>query len=39
MTGLTAELAERSAGLSFDQLPDEVVAMARLCLLDWLGAR
>jgi 2-methylcitrate dehydratase PrpD len=37
MTGLTSELAERSAGLSFDQLPDDVVAMARLCVLDWLG--
>jgi 2-methylcitrate dehydratase PrpD len=37
MTGLTAELAERSAGLSFDRLPDNVVAMARLCVLDWLG--
>jgi 2-methylcitrate dehydratase PrpD len=30
-------LAERSAGLSFDRLPDNVVAMARLCVLDWLG--
>jgi 2-methylcitrate dehydratase PrpD len=37
VTGLTAELAERSAALSFDQLPDDVVAMARLCVLDWLG--
>jgi 2-methylcitrate dehydratase PrpD len=37
MTGLTSELAERSAGLSFDRLPDNVVAMARLCVLDWLG--
>jgi 2-methylcitrate dehydratase PrpD len=37
MTGLTAELAERSAELSFDRLPDSVVAMARLCVLDWLG--
>ena len=37
MTGLTSELAERSAGLSFDQLPDDVVAMARVCVLDWLG--
>ena len=37
MTGLTSELAERSAGLSFDQLPDDVVAMARRCVLDWLG--
>jgi 2-methylcitrate dehydratase PrpD len=37
VTGLTADLAERSAGLSFDRLPDNVVAMARLCVLDWLG--
>ncbi len=37
MTGLTSELAERSAGLSFEQLPDDVVAVARLCALDWLG--
>jgi 2-methylcitrate dehydratase PrpD len=37
MTGLTAELAERSAELTFDRLPDNVVAMARLCVLDWLG--
>jgi 2-methylcitrate dehydratase PrpD len=37
MTGLTLELAERSAALSFDQLPDDVVTMARLCVLDWLG--
>jgi 2-methylcitrate dehydratase PrpD len=37
MTGLTSELAERSAELSFDRLPDNVVAMARLCVLDWLG--
>ena len=37
MTGLTSELAERSAALSFDQLPDDVVAMTRLCVLDWLG--
>jgi 2-methylcitrate dehydratase PrpD len=37
MGGLTFDLAERSAALSFDQLPDEVVAVARLCVLDWLG--
>jgi len=37
MTGLTSELAERSAALSFDQLPDDVVAMTRLCVLDWFG--
>jgi 2-methylcitrate dehydratase PrpD len=37
MTGLTSQLAERSAELSFENLPDDVVAMARLCVLDWLG--
>ena len=37
MTGLTSQLAKRSAELTFDQLPDNVVAMARLCVLDWLG--
>lgn len=37
MTGLTSELGERSARLSFEQLPDDVVAVARLCVLDWLG--
>ena len=37
MTGLTSELAARSAGLRFDELPDNVVEMARLCVLDWLG--
>jgi 2-methylcitrate dehydratase PrpD len=37
MSGLTVDLAKRSAALSFDQLPDDVIAMARLCVLDWLG--
>lgn len=37
MTGLTSQLAERSAALNFDQLPDDVVDMAQLCVLDWLG--
>jgi 2-methylcitrate dehydratase PrpD len=37
MKGLTSQLAERSVGLSFDQLPADVIAMARLCVLDWLG--
>ena len=37
MSGLTGDLAKRSATLSFDQLPDDVIAMARLCVLDWLG--
>jgi 2-methylcitrate dehydratase PrpD len=34
---LTTQLAQRSAALSFDQRPDDVVTMARLCVLDWLG--
>jgi 2-methylcitrate dehydratase PrpD len=37
MTGLTMQLAQRSAQLSFDDLPEGVVAMAQLCVLDWLG--
>jgi 2-methylcitrate dehydratase PrpD len=37
VTGLTSELAARSAGLNFEDLPDDVIAMARLCVLDWLG--
>jgi 2-methylcitrate dehydratase PrpD len=37
MSELTVDLAKRSAALSFDQLPDDVIAMARLCVLDWLG--
>jgi 2-methylcitrate dehydratase PrpD len=35
--GLTIQLAQRSAALTFDQLPDDVVAMAQLCILDWLS--
>jgi 2-methylcitrate dehydratase PrpD len=37
MSGLTVDLAKRSATLTFDQLPADVIAMARLCVLDWLG--
>jgi 2-methylcitrate dehydratase PrpD len=37
MSGLTVDLAKRSAALRFDLLPDDVIAMARLCVLDWLG--
>ena len=37
MTGLTSALAEQAAGLTFDELPDNVATTARLCLLDWLG--
>jgi hypothetical protein len=29
MSGLTVDLAKRSAALSFDQLPDDVIAMVR----------
>jgi 2-methylcitrate dehydratase PrpD len=35
--GLTTQLADRAATLSFGDLPDEVIAMAQLCILDWLG--
>lgn len=35
--GLTAQLAKRCAALEFDDLPDDVVAIAQLCVLDWLG--
>lgn len=34
---ITADLTAFAAGLRFDQLPPEVVAHARLCLLDTLG--
>ncbi|MFC1407664.1 PrpF domain-containing protein [Streptacidiphilus sp. N1-12] len=36
-TGLTLALAERSAALSYGDLPDDVVQLARQCLLDWFG--
>ncbi len=35
--GLTSELAERSCSLQYDQLPGDVVEIARHCLLDWFG--
>src|SRR6202012_4249202 len=37
MSGLTIDLAKRSATLSFDQLPDDVIAMPRPCVLYWMG--
>jgi 2-methylcitrate dehydratase PrpD len=34
---VTAALAERNAGIRYDQVPDEVRAVARQCLLDWFA--
>jgi 2-methylcitrate dehydratase PrpD len=34
---LTRALAERAGGLEFEELPDEVVEVARQALLDWFG--
>lgn len=36
-TAVTAALAERTASLCFDDLPEDVVEIARQCLLDWFG--
>ncbi|WP_063044324.1 MmgE/PrpD family protein [Nocardia pseudovaccinii] len=36
-TGLTRSLAELSSALEYEQLPDDVVEIARHCLLDWFG--
>jgi 2-methylcitrate dehydratase PrpD len=38
MTSISAELAARVAAFRFRDIPPEVVAQARLCLLDTLGA-
>jgi 2-methylcitrate dehydratase PrpD len=35
--GITGTLAARAAGLRFDSLPDDIVELARQCLLDFLG--
>ncbi|MBV9659839.1 MAG: MmgE/PrpD family protein [Acidimicrobiales bacterium] len=35
--GLTLALAEQGASLDWDDLPDDVVELARQCLLDWLA--
>ena len=35
--GFTAEVAARAASLRFEDLPDDVVEVARQCILDWLG--
>ena len=34
---LTRTLAERACGISYDMLPGEVLAVARQCVLDYLG--
>lgn len=34
---LTAEVAAFASGLSFDDLPDDVVELAGQCVLDWFG--
>tara|TARA_B100000674_G_scaffold475781_1_gene469240 strand:- start:1782 stop:3167 length:1386 start_codon:yes stop_codon:yes gene_type:complete len=35
--GLTAKLANHAADLSFDELPDDIVSIAKCCFLDWLA--
>lgn len=35
--GLTLALAERSSALAYDALPDDVIEIARQCLLDWFA--
>jgi 2-methylcitrate dehydratase PrpD len=35
--GLTAKLAGNAASIRYDQLPDDVVSIAKCCFLDWLG--
>jgi 2-methylcitrate dehydratase PrpD len=37
MTGLTAQLAERSAALEYGALPQDVRAVARQAILDWFA--
>ena len=34
---LTAELSQKAAETRYDELPDDVTALARQCLLDWLA--
>jgi 2-methylcitrate dehydratase PrpD len=36
-TGATAALADAVRGLSFEELPPDVLTVAKHCLLDWLG--
>jgi 2-methylcitrate dehydratase PrpD len=34
---LTAQLADRTAGLRFEDIPSDVVELVRQCVLDWFG--
>jgi 2-methylcitrate dehydratase PrpD len=34
---VTRLLAENSSGMNFDHLPDDVIFVAKQCILDWLG--
>ncbi|MEP7215480.1 MAG: MmgE/PrpD family protein, partial [Anaerolineaceae bacterium] len=35
--GITSALAARARAISFESLPDDVVFLARQCVLDWFG--
>ncbi len=36
-TGLTRKIAEYCGSLTYEALPEDVVAIAKSCLIDWLG--
>jgi 2-methylcitrate dehydratase PrpD len=36
-SGLTRKIAEHGIGIRFDALPQDVVSIAKCCLIDWLG--
>jgi 2-methylcitrate dehydratase PrpD len=36
-SGLTRRIAEHGIGIRFDALPQDVVSVAKCCLIDWLG--
>ena len=35
--GITRKLAENGVGMRYDQLPADVVSIAKCCFIDWLG--
>ena len=35
--GLTAKLASHAANMTFNDLPEDVIAIAKCCFLDWLA--
>jgi hypothetical protein len=37
VVGVTAEIIRRARALRFTDLPDDVVLIAKQCLLDWIG--